>query len=245
LAEVKWIKIVTDIFNNKKIKQIDAMPDADTILVIWFKLMCLAGNINENGLIILTKDIAYTDEMLATEFRKPINTIRLALNIFDRFGMVEIVDDIYRISNWEKYQNISRLNDIREYNRLAKRREREKKKLLLGVNDKSMTSQRCHDTDIDIDIDKDIDKEKDKDKTALDRAVDDFKSFRKKIKSPMTDKAVSLLLINLEKLAPGDDETKIAILEQSILNGWKSVYALKADNVQTSRIPRAFQDLMG
>lgn len=130
VADVKWIKIVTDIFNNKKIKQIDAMPDADTILVIWFKLLCLAGSINESGLIILTKDLAYTDEMLATEFRKPINTVRLALKTFESFGMIELVDNIYRISNWEKYQNIEGLERIREQTRLRVAKHRKKQKLL-------------------------------------------------------------------------------------------------------------------
>lgn len=75
MADVKWIKIVTDIFDNRKIKQIERLPEADSIIVIWFKLLCLAGDINENGLIIITKDIPYTDEMLANEFNKPITFV--------------------------------------------------------------------------------------------------------------------------------------------------------------------------
>ena len=79
MAEVQWIKIVTDIFDNRKIKQIEYMPEADSILVIWFKLLCLAGNINESGLLLITKDIPYTEEMLANEFKRPINTVRLEI----------------------------------------------------------------------------------------------------------------------------------------------------------------------
>jgi predicted phage replisome organizer len=157
LAEVKWIKIVTDIFSNKKIKQIDAMPDADTVLVIWFKLLCLAGNINESGLIVLTKDIAYTDEMLATEFRKPLNTIRLALKTFESFGMVELVDNIYHISNWERYQNIEGLEKIREQTRLRVEKHREKQKAL------SCNVTETHGNAIELELDKDIDIEKNKD----------------------------------------------------------------------------------
>jgi predicted phage replisome organizer len=157
VADVKWIKIVTDIFNNKKIKQIDAMPDADTILVIWFKLLCLAGSINESGLIILTKDLAYTDEMLATEFRKPINTVRLALKTFESFGMIELVDNIYRISNWEKYQNIEGLERIREQTRLRVAKHRKKQKLLSC----NVTVTQGNATD--KERDKETDKERDKD----------------------------------------------------------------------------------
>lgn len=63
-------------------------------------------------------------------------------------------------------------------------------------------------------------------KTALESAIDDFKAFRTKIKKPMTDKAIELLKGKLDKLA-SDDETKIAILNQSILNGWQGVFELK------------------
>lgn len=159
MAEVKWIKLSSNIFDNTKIKQIEVLPDGDTIIVIWVKLLCLAGNINDNGFVYLTKEIPYTDQMLATQFNRPLTTVQLALNIFKQYGMIDIIDDILYISNWEKYQNVDRLSEIREYNRLAKQKSRAKQKLLTenkNVNDKSMTSQRCHDTDIDIDKERDI-----------------------------------------------------------------------------------------
>jgi hypothetical protein len=45
----------------------------------------------------------------------------------------------------------------------------------------------------------------------------------------MVGKAMTLLTNKLEELAPGDETTKIKMLEQSIMNGWKSVYELKND----------------
>ena len=54
----------------------------------------------------------------------------------------------------------------------------------------------------------------------------DFKIMRKTIKKPMTDKAEELLLINLDKLS-SDEKEQVAILNQSILNCWQGVYALK------------------
>lgn len=131
MADVKWIKIVTDIFGNRKIKQIESMPDADAILVIWFKLLCLAGNVNEGGLITITKDIPYTDEMLSTEFHRPLATIRLALSVFERYGMIEIIDNILCVSNWEKYQNFDTLDKIREQTRLRNLAYRERQRLQL------------------------------------------------------------------------------------------------------------------
>ena len=163
MAEVKWIKLASDVFENRKIRQIESLPDGDSIIVIWVKLLCLAGNINDSGLIYFTKEIPYTDNMLSTEFGRPLPVIQLALKTFENFGMIETIDNIWHISNWEKYQNTDKLKDIREYNRLAQQKRRAKQKSLESgdvndnVNDMSMTSQTCQDTDIDIDKDKDKD----------------------------------------------------------------------------------------
>lgn len=157
MADVKWIKLSTQIFDNRKIRQIECLPDGDAIIVVWVKLLCLAGNINDSGFVYFTKEIPYTDQMLATQFNRPLTTVQLALKTFQSFGMIEVVDNVLHISNWEKYQSVDRLSEIREYNRIAKQKSREKQKALQAVNDKSMTSQRCHDTD--IDKDKEIDKD--------------------------------------------------------------------------------------
>ena len=157
MTDVKWIKIVVDIFDDDKIKLIEALPDGDSIIVCWFKLLCLAGQKNNFGILMLNDRIVYTDEMLATVFRRPLQTVRLALETFEQFGMVEIVNGAITIPNWEKHQNLDKLKELREYNRLAQQKSRAKRKKLLAVNDMSMTSQSCQDTD--IDIEKDIDKE--------------------------------------------------------------------------------------
>ena len=65
--------------------------------------------------------------------------------------------------------------------------------------------------------------------SALDRAMADFADMRKKIKKPLTEKAKELTLSELEKLAPGDEATKVAILEQSIQRCWQGVFPLKSE----------------
>ena len=127
MSEVKWIKVSTDMFNsNRKIKQIEVMPEGDAVLVIWLKLLLLAGNINDGGAIYLTPEIPYTEEMLANELRRPLTTVRMALALFEQFGMIEIIDDILHLTAWEKYQSTDRLAEIREYNRIAQKKSREK-----------------------------------------------------------------------------------------------------------------------
>ena len=147
MADVKWIKLSVGLPGSRKLKQIRRLPEGDSIALLWVFLLCLAGEVNEDGLIYFTPEIPYTDEMLAEEFNMDVNIIRIGLKTFQNFGMLEIVDDIIRLDSWEKWQSTDRLAELREYNRLAKQKSRAKQKALQSVNDKSMTSQRCQDTD--------------------------------------------------------------------------------------------------
>ena len=80
--------------------------------------------------------------------------------------------------------------------------------------------------------------------SALDAALNDFAEMRKKMRKPLTDRALALTLSELEKLAPGDDEKKIAILNQSIQRGWQGVFPLKDEHKQTSRFATPDYDAM-
>lgn len=99
MAEVKWIKITTDVFDDEKILLIESMPSADSIITIWFKLLILAGKQNNNGVFMMSNKLPFTDEMLATIFRRDLNTVRLALKTFEEFGMIEVVDNVITIPN--------------------------------------------------------------------------------------------------------------------------------------------------
>lgn len=165
MADVKWIKIAINMFDNRKIRQIETMPDGDSLLLIWVKLLCLAGNVNDGGYIYLTKEIPYTDEMLATQFNKSLPTIRLALKTFEQFGMIEVINNMILLSSWQKYQNTDKLEEMREKNRARQKRyyDRQKEKLLAEHNlTLGITSSNALDIDIDKDIDIDIDKDKKK-----------------------------------------------------------------------------------
>jgi predicted phage replisome organizer len=135
MADVKWIKITTDIFDDEKISLIDGMPERDGIIVIWFKLLCMAGKLNNGGVFMLNDKIAYTDEMLATIFRRPLSTVRLALKTFEQFGMVDIINNAYIIPNWEKHQSLGKMEAAKEKNRQRVAAHREKQKQLAQCND--------------------------------------------------------------------------------------------------------------
>lgn len=136
--DVKWIKITTDIFNDEKILLLESMPEADTVIVIWFKLLTLAGKQHNDGVFWLTDRIAYTDELLATIFRRNLNTVRMALARFEELGMIEIINDVITIPNWSKYQNFDALDRKRERDREYQREYRRRQKALAEGGDEEI-----------------------------------------------------------------------------------------------------------
>ena len=154
MAEVKWIKITTDIFDDEKILLIESMPDAYAIITVWFKLLCLAGKQNNSGVFVMGQ-IAYTDKMLATIFRMKESTVQLALQTFEQFGMVRIIDGVITIPNWEKHQSLDKMEQAKEQTRMRVAKHREKQKLLAERNVTCNVTVTQSNADR-IDIDKDI-----------------------------------------------------------------------------------------
>ena len=184
MASVKWIKLNVDMFDDEKIKIIQAMPDGDAILVIWIKLITLAGKTNDGGYIYISDNIPYTEEMLSIIMNKPIMTVKLAMETFAKLHMIENDTKGIYLVNFEKHQSLDRMQEIREYNRIAQRKSREKRKALAlaaaPVNDSSMTGQSGHETDIDKDIDKEEDIEGDNN-INTESVPDDIESLTKQL----------------------------------------------------------------
>ena len=169
MSEIKWIKITTDIFDDEKICLIDALPDRDAIIVIWIKLITLAGKLNRKGVLAISKNIVYTDEMLAQTFHRPLNTVRMALEIFEKFEMIEKIDGVIMLPNWEKHQNIDGMEKIKEQNRNRAARHRQKQKLLVQNNESNVTDNVTDNVTVTHGnaLDKELDKDKEINKVII------------------------------------------------------------------------------
>ena len=161
MADVKWIKITTDIFDDEKILLIESLPDSYAIITVWFKLLCLAGKQNNSGVFMMGR-IAYTDKMLATIFRMKETTVTMALQTFQQFGMIEIVDGVITIPNWNKHQSLDAYEKKKAYDRKYRLEQREKQRLLAAQYDDNRTDSRTTvvvaEEDIEEDKELDIDK---------------------------------------------------------------------------------------
>ena len=161
MAEVKWIKLHTAMFDNSKIKYIRTLPEGNNMVLIWVMLLSKEGKCNANGFIFLTESIPYTSQMLAAEFGFDVYLIELALGTFGKLNMIHLENQIIQIAGWEEHQNIEGLDKIREQNRLRKQKQRAKEKALTEGNmsrDMSQNSRDGHAIEEDIEEDIEIDK---------------------------------------------------------------------------------------
>lgn len=161
MSAVKWIKITTDMFDNRKIKHLRRLPDGNNIILIWVMLLTMAGRCNADGMIYLTENIPYTPKMLADELDFEENTVQLALRAMEQLGMIVSDNGFISIAGWKEYQNVEGMDKIREQSRIRKQRQREKEKRL--AMNSHVTSRDSHAIEEDIDRERESDKDIDED----------------------------------------------------------------------------------
>lgn len=177
MADVQWIKIKTDMFDNRKIKYLRKLPEGNNIVLIWVMLLTAAGRCNASGMVFLTENIPYTPKMLADELEFEESTVILALEALERMDMIARDNGAFYIPGWEEHQNAEALEKIKEQNNIRKKRQRERQKLLQShgnvtemSRDTSVTqvghARECHATE--EDKEKEIEKEKEIDNNIVD-----------------------------------------------------------------------------
>nr|DAG60994.1 MAG TPA: replisome organizer [Caudoviricetes sp.] len=147
MADVKWIKITLDMFDNRKIKCIRNLPEGNNIVLIWVMLLTMAGKCNSGGMIFLTENIPYTTKTLADELGFDESVVQLALNALEKFDMITRDKDLLLIPGWGEYQNVEGMEKIREQNRIRKQKQRERENKLLE-NSKSKDVSRDMSRDV-------------------------------------------------------------------------------------------------
>lgn len=161
MADVKWIKLSIDMFNNRKIKYLRGLPEGNNIILIWVMLLSIAGRCNAGGMIFLTENVPYTTKILAKELDFEENTVILAINALVQLGMLDYYDENLLITGWEEHQNIDGLERIREKARKRQAKLRSKQKLLLDSNVTSnVTVTHSNAIEEEIEIEEEIDKDK-------------------------------------------------------------------------------------
>lgn len=137
-------------------------------------LLTLAGKSNNNGLLTINEHQPYTPEMIATVFNVSEEIIKQALNTFEKYEMIEIINGIICLKNWDKHQHSDNIEKAKEQNRIRQQRYRERQK----EHANNITSPITQNNVTVTHIDKDIDKDKEYN-NILSTCVDEFNSICK------------------------------------------------------------------
>jgi predicted phage replisome organizer len=157
MADVKWIKLTTDMFDNRKIKHLRRLPEGNSIVLIWVMLLTMAGRCNAGGMIFLTENIPYTPKMLADELDFEENTVNLALAALEGLTMITTNHGYYSIAGWDEYQNIEGMDKIREQNRIRQANFKARQKALPSNVTDNVTVTLGNATEEDKEEDKELD----------------------------------------------------------------------------------------
>lgn len=160
MADMKWIKLATDIPDNMKIKRIRRLPDGNNVILFWVFLLARAGDSNAKGGLFISDRLPYTVEDLADDFGFSIEFVNFALITLEKNLMIERYEEIIFIKNWEEYQSADKFEKIREQNRIRQANYREKQRLLAKSN-VTHNGRVTQSNATEEELDKELDKEKD------------------------------------------------------------------------------------
>lgn len=127
MAGAEWFKVYADTFDNRKVKALRSLT-GDAGLVLWFRLLCLAAQINDDGRLYLVEGSRVEDNDLAIMTGEPLQVIRAARPVMERLHLLERDEaGALVVSGWVSRQCVDKLAEMRRMNAERVRRHREKR----------------------------------------------------------------------------------------------------------------------
>lgn len=231
-----WIKLKTDFFNETAIDFLLSQKNGCEYVVLY-QMLCLKCA-NTNGMLHNTIGemiIPYDIEKIVRDTKYfDFDTVTVALELYKKLGLIyKAENDILAIANYDEMvgSETTGAKTVREW-----RKKKEEEKLLQCNNN---VRQEIENRDKSID-NRDKNKDKEKKETyvsiidgyttneQLKEVLKDYVEMRKKFKG-FTTKALKLNLNKLDAIAV-NDLAKIEIVNQTVMNGWKSFYTVTGKN---------------
>ena len=249
-----WLKLKEDFFRQKEIKKLRKIAGGDTYTIIYLKMQLLS--LQNEGILKYEGIEENIAEQIALEIDEDVDNVQITLSFLMANKLIEEISntDFFLVKAndciGKEVDSAARVRAYRERKKQEEKRIEEGKNKLLQCNGdvtKSNTEK-----DIEKDIEKDKKEKKPSSKkiptqTEIDEVISaytsneelkttliEFVKFRKSIKKVMTTHALELLIKKLDKLS-NDDNTKIEILNESIMNGWNGIFPLKDNSTPKNK----------
>ena len=237
-----WLKLKKDFFKRHDIRIIESMPNGKDYVLFYLKLM--VESIDHEGLLRFNNMIPYDMNMLSVITNTNIDIVRSAMKILQELNLIEMLDD--RTIHMSEVQNLmGSETDWAEKKRLYNQSKGGNVPLIeenVPTKEENVSTAypqfpirervRVRDRDRTNSVKKQsepISLDKHNLSTDIKKVFNDYIEHRKSLKKPMSQRAVDLAVSALNRLGKTEAD-QIAILEQSIMNGWIGLFELKQNN---------------
>ena len=217
------MQLKEDFFENDAIEWLEEQKPNGRDYAYFYLKLCLKS-LKSNGVLIRKVGnvlIPYDNQKLADLTKMDFDTVTVAMELLKKIGLVTILE------SGEIYINqLDNLIGSKSVGALKKQQQR----MLSGQRvDKCPPEIEIEYRDKDINIkEENIKEEKVQriyyDNFELNNLFLEFLDLRLKLKCKNTERAIKLLINELDKY---DDTTKIEMINQSIMNSWKGIFPLK------------------
>lgn len=85
-----YMRLKENFYDSDAMIALESMPDGYKMSNLLMKMYC--RSLKGEGRLAISERIPYSPEMLASATRMDIDTVRLALDIFQELGLIEVLD---------------------------------------------------------------------------------------------------------------------------------------------------------
>ena len=212
-----WIKLHRKIIDS-------AVFENPKILKLWIWCLCKASHkgyesMVGNQIVVLQEgQFIFGRKKASSELKIKESMVYKYIKLLEKLEMINIKSNnkfsIITIEKWAFYQ----------FDNDEEQQQKEQQR-----NNKGTTKEQQRNTNKNVKNVKNVKEIIYSDVPELNEAIIAFIDYRKSIKKPMSDRAITLLLGKLNKMSNSVQE-QIEILNQSILNGWQGIFPLKNDS---------------
>ena len=128
MANLQWLKLSTNFFDNNKIKLLESEKEGDTLIRVWIQLLTIAMKCNYQGRLSITEEKTMTVDEFSKIMGKSKKKIEKIIKRFQELNMIIVEEGAYKIKNWDEYQSIESSEKYKEQNRIRQQKYRERLK---------------------------------------------------------------------------------------------------------------------
>jgi predicted phage replisome organizer len=240
-----WLQLKEDFFDEDAIDWLEEQPNGKEYSLFYLKL-CLKS-LRTHGVLIRKVGnmlVPYDHVKLGELTKTNPDTVMVAMQLLTKIGLVRIME------NGELYlTQVENMIGSQSKSAFKKQQQRLNKTLAIEGGQKEdicppdieIELEKDKELEIELEKDKELEEEKKNKKKSANAPIEyfsnetlntlfiEFLEVRKKLKAVNSDRAIKMLINKLNKY---DDDIKIKMIENSIVNSWKDVYELKGTNTQ-------------